>query len=171
MNDKEIECPKSYEHDIIYSPVKKNQNDNILNITITFKILCPILFRRFYVKCLAHSLFGNLTVVVALMFRKRKKEKLPFPIHYQIVGHSGIRDGAVLKPNEKFKRSWTVMNSNLNSSPASKDKGRTVKLVHRGGLKLKDQILFLWPAPGKLVTVRILENCKLSNPWSVLTSS
>jgi len=76
------------------------------------------------------------------------KEK-PFVPVCQIIGHSGIRDGAILKPNEPFTRSWTV----LNAAPAtSKEKGRVVKLMHVSGYELQNQLLFLWPVPGKLVT-------------------
>ena len=86
------------------------------------------------------------------MFKRKKKEKTSSSsiLSYQIVGHSGIRDGGAVSPGERFVRSWTV----LNTAPASsKEKGRVVKLVHSGGTELKQQLLFLWPVPGKLVTV------------------
>lgn len=86
------------------------------------------------------------------MFKKKKKEVLPSPIKYQIVGHSGIRDGAVLKPKQNFIRSWTLLNSSP-STPCTKDKGRAVKLMHKDGIKLKEYVMLLWPVPGKLVTV------------------
>ena len=81
------------------------------------------------------------------LFKKKKDKK---PVCFQIVGHSGIRDGVILKPKESFTRSWTLLNS---APPTSKEKGKVIKLIHSRGYKMKEQLLFLWPVPGKLVTV------------------
>lgn len=87
---------------------------------------------------------------MSIFKRKKDKNQKTIPISYQVVGHDGIRDGAILQPNEKFTRSWTVMNT---APTSSKEKGKVVKLVHSRGHEMKDQLLFLWPVSGKLVTV------------------
>lgn len=88
---------------------------------------------------------------------RREKDKTP---QFQIIGHGGVRDGVMLGAGETFTRSWTI--SNLSTS-SSKEKGKVMKLHHCKGYVLKQTLLFLWPMPGKSVTVR--------TPCLVLASS
>ena len=86
------------------------------------------------------------------LFKSGSKKRVPDKttvVHYQVIGHGGIRDGTVLTPGESFSRAWTIMNTNSNT----REKGKVLKFVQAGGEQLKDQLFFLWPIPGKSVTV------------------
>ena len=82
--------------------------------------------------------------------KKKKKEKV-VPITYQIVSQTGLEHGSVVEGGDTLQRSWTVRNAAPLNSP---EKGKVVKLVHDHGTELCSHILFLWPVPGKNITVR-----------------
>ena len=84
------------------------------------------------------------------MFGRKKKSP---GILYQIVGSSGISDGDTVQPKERITKSFTI----LNKAPLnSKEKGRVVKVTQSHGESMKSQVLFLWPVPGKFVTVSFI---------------
>jgi len=90
---------------------------------------------------------------------RREKDKSP---QYQIIGHGGVRDGVMLGAGEMFTRSWTISNV---STSSSKEKGKVAKLVHCKGYVLKQTLLFLWPLPGKSVTVNMELSAPLTPGW------
>ena len=81
---------------------------------------------------------------------KTKKKKLPLISSEYTIGHKGAKDGVLLQPEEKFAKSWTILNT---SPPNSKEKSVVAKIIHCDGQNLKDHLFFLWPVPGKSVDV------------------
>ena len=79
------------------------------------------------------------------MFRRKKGAVLS----YKIVGSTG-NTGNILKPGQSFEKTFTICNT---AALNSKDKGRVVRLVQADGVPLLKQLFFLWPVPGKTMTV------------------